>query len=86
MSYQSEKFTFDNVSYKYTESREIRSDRQRSAPRRTGVLSADVTCKSCGESWTARTYGRGAIMGGAIGGPIFACPSCNAQEQVPGVL
>ena len=86
MSYESEKFTFERVSYTYTESNEIRSDRQRSAPQKTGIREAAVTCKSCGHAWTARTFGAGAVMGGAIGGPIFACPACNTQEQVPGLL
>lgn len=86
MSYESEKFIYDQVSFTFIQSNEIRSDRQRSAPHKTGVRSADVTCKTCGHSWTARTYGEGAIRGGTIGGPIFTCPACNTQEQVPGIL
>jgi len=59
MSIESNEFRLDEIEWNYTQSREIRPDRQAPMPVRTGIRSAVVTCTSCSNSWQARTYGAG---------------------------
>jgi transcription elongation factor Elf1 len=81
MTTESEKFAFTNVRPLYRESNEIRADRQRAAPSVVGLSSADVTCKTCGHNWTARSYGEGRFES-PLGQLLFTCPECGAEEGV----
>jgi hypothetical protein len=79
MSTQSQKFTFSDVEWSYTESREI--SRNPNPPMRTGVQAVTVSCLGCGHAWRAKQYGQGRLRG-ALGGVIVTCPSCSTDELV----
>lgn len=84
MSIESEKFFFGDVQPNWIESKEITSHGQPAEPVRTGIRSVDVSCKTCGHTWTAKSYGEGAFTQ-TMGGAMIRCPSCHAGEAVAGL-
>lgn len=55
---------------------------RKSAPRLAGLKSIDLACRACGESWTARQEGRGALEPTAVGVRI-TCPYCENSIELP---
>lgn len=82
MDVETEKFLFVNVVLDYLTSREINASRSPGARIKTGVNSADVTCKSCSYAWRA-TAGRQGGLKQVIGAILVECPECTAKESVP---
>jgi hypothetical protein len=82
MDKETDKFIVKNVEPILTESREISAVRR--PPSKTGVRSADVYCKSCGNTWRARY--RDGSLDNVVGGVLFICPQCRADERVTGLL
>lgn len=76
-----EHFSIDNVRFLYAGSAEISSHMQQTDPQVVGVASASVTCKACGEQWTAGQHGRGSLLS-SMGHVTIKCPSCGANEAV----
>lgn len=81
MSVETDNFVVGHVSWNYTQSREIAGDRMPRAPVKSGLASAELTCKQCGHSWTCRRYGAGAFSP-YIGGVILDCPECPNEGKV----
>lgn len=81
MSIETGNFTFEGIRFKYAESNTISSNGQKSSPIRTGIMSVDVRCKSCGHEWQAREYGEGNFRS-AIGQILFECPACSSEEKL----
>jgi len=79
MNAESSKFSFQDVVWKESSSREISLNPRPTM--RTGVLAATVLCKSCGHVWQAGQHGPGCLSP-AIGGILLSCPNCRADEAL----
>ncbi len=81
MSVETDNFIVGDVSWNYTQSREITGDRMPRARVKSGLASADLTCKQCGHSWISRKHGVGAFLP-YIGGIILDCPECPNEGKL----
>ena len=83
MTIDTGKFVIDDVRWQYTESREVRGDRNPPERVRTGIRSANVGCKKCGAQGVA-TSGQGALrIRTVLGGALLSCTKCGVDEEVP---
>ena len=77
MSNQSNEFTFSDVQWINSVSKEISQNPSLSI--RTGVKSATILCNACNNKWHATQYDINNLRN-TNGGVNVTCPSCHAEK------
>jgi uncharacterized Zn finger protein len=67
-------FTVSDINWATTQSRELSPNPAELI--RTGVQSATILCKKCGNSWAERA-GHSSSLRQAVGGYVVTCPACG---------
>jgi len=70
---ESEKFIFGGIDWNYLQSNKITENRMQSGRQRGAPISADVTCKICGESWRAFEGSSPGYFSHSLGGILLEC-------------
>lgn len=78
MSFETDKFIIENVTWNSVESTEVTANRLSSPRIKVGLKSAEVSCKACGHFWTAHQHRKGGLGGGIF----FTCPLCAVEGKV----
>jgi hypothetical protein len=80
---ETDRFIFRNVQWITKPHRESTGTPDYAETIRTGLRSADVTCKGCKDEWLATNGSGPGKLNHTIGSVEIACRSCPATESIP---